>query len=127
MAILTCAGSRLGRASCARCCGPTRSPSRDAALASAVLALPLVIILRTHSSCLFGFACSPQPGSEDSRAATRPRMMLKQNCICCGASCLLHPAETVAVLCVGPDVTKRFLSDNNLDLIVRSHEVHTIL
>lgn len=35
--------------------------------------------------------------------------------------------EMVAAQCVGPDVTKRFLSDNNLDLIVRSHEVHTIL
>jgi len=33
------------------------------------------------------------------------------------------PSKRGVGLSFGPDVTKRFLADNNLDLLVRSHEV----
>lgn len=37
------------------------------------------------------------------------------------------PSKRGIGVAFGPDVTRRFLNDNNLDLVVRSHEVHTSL
>lgn len=43
-----------------------------------------------HAYFPFGRAPSPQPDSEDNRAATRPRTMLNRDCVCCGTCYRLH-------------------------------------
>ncbi len=88
------AGSRPRRGSCVSCCGATPRPSRGGHPASVAWACALVS------------GRTPAPAEVGVGAVTRT---------CSTDGTCLGPRA-------GPDVTKAFLDQNNLELIVRSHE-----